>query len=217
MTFRWIPVVLTVTAALLAASCSDPGRGDPEAIRPIPTTTPVTTTSSTTTTTTLATTTTSSSSTSTTTTQPVDPEAATKQEIAQVVIDAREAILEAGYEPVDPTYPAIRESFTEYGAKAIVEALSAMKADGRAFRKTDEDLETVIVLTVELPFENEAVAIACVISDAVEFDVSTGRIVNDDLGSRLVSYKLVNDGGTWLINTADTLARYPGVASCATD
>jgi len=200
MTFRWIPVVLIVTAALLAASCSDPGRGDPETIRPIPTTAPVTTTSSSTTTTTTLATTTTTSSTSTTTTQAVDPEAATKQEIADVVVQSRRAYLQNVYNlPPSPTQE-FRSFYTEDLIARTASILDDLRNAGLRTKAATPDLESITVGAVEIISNSEAVAVACVVSNSIVYDPTTGAIENDDLSARLNSYFLIKRDSSWLVD-----------------
>ena len=216
MTFRWIPVVLTVTAALLAASCSNPGRGDPEAIRPIPTTTPVTTTSSTTTSTTATTlaTTTTSSSTSTTTTQAFDPEAATKQEIADVVVKAREAYLRAGTYPVDPELPELSQYYSTEHAAFLTDRLRQLKAQGLAYRSSDRNIESITVVAVQLVNDTEAAALACLVSDVIEYRVETSEITDDSVFAELRTYIVTLDGERWTVSEIQLVQQFDGAESC---
>ncbi len=213
MTFRWIPVVLTVTAALLAASCSDPGRGDPEAIRPIPTTTPVTTSS--TTATTLATTTSSSSSTtSTTTTLPVDPEAATKQEIADVVVKAWEAYIEASNFPVQPDLPALELYYTPALAEETKSELENLISEGLAYRPSQRDIESISVLDIEMVSNSEAAVVTCLVSDAIEFRPATNEVTNDSTSAILRSYIVARNGDRWKVSAYQLIQRFEGAESC---
>jgi len=212
MAFRWIPMVLALTAGLTA--CAAAGRGDPNTIEPI-TTTPVTVAASTTVTTAPPTTTSTTTTTgSTTSTQVEDPQAATKQEIAEVVVAARTAVLEASYEPVDPNYPALLATHTTTAAKALSDSLSELANTNRAYRESDSDLESLTVVTVVVRSDTEATAVTCVTSDAVEYDTESGEVLNDDLVSRLVAFNLVQEDRGWVIETADTVSTYPGATEC---
>ena len=214
MAFRWIPMVMALTAGL--AACATAGRGDPNTIRPITTTTPVTVAASTTVTTTPPTTSTSTSTTqsTTSTTQAEDPQAATKQHIADVVVAARTAFLEAGTEPVNPEDPVLATVYSGEKLKDIQGSLRRLQEGDLAYRRTEADLEDVTVVAIELPRPEEATAIACVTSDVVKYETGTGEIVNDDVGSILAAYFLRRDGSRWVVTDIQIVERFPGEVGC---
>ncbi len=212
MRSRWIPMVMAT--AIAAAGCAGAGRGDPTAIRPIITT--ASTTPTTTTTPTAPTTTTSAATTTTTTTttEVEDPQATTKQEIADTVIRARQAFLEAVYAPAEFDPLQFGVNHTEREITHTSELIQGLVDDHLVGRAADTDLESITVISVQIEGQQHAVAIACVVSNTVIFTEDTDAVVNDTLSAELNAYHLVLVGQTWKVDRIENVSRAEGESSC---
>ena len=212
MAFRWIPMVLALTAGLTA--CAAAGRGDPNTIRPI-TTTPVTVAASTTVTTAPPTTTSTTTTTgSTTSTQVEDPQAATKQEIAGLVVKARQAFLDAAADPVNPELPELSELYGEPILTEVRDALVELRDEPAAYRRSAADLESITPVAAELTSDVDAAVIACIVTDIVVYNPGTEEVIDDSIVALLRTYILKELDGKWLVVDIQLIDRLPGATSC---
>ena len=216
MAFRWILMVLALTAGL--AACAAAGRGDPNTIGPI-TTTPVTTTVASTTVTTTPPTTTSTSTTTTgsttSTTQAQDPQAATKQQIADVVVEAQELYVQAIFDPAGFDLTELGQYYEDPKLAQLEELLNELVSKDQVFKPTPANQEKVLVETVQMVSPAEALAIVCVTSDSIRVDRTTESVLDDSVMSFLVSFNLSLREGTWRIFESSVVDRYPDQLSCA--
>ena len=214
MAFRWIPMVLALT---VVSACATAGRGDPNTIEPITTTTPVTVAASTTVTTTPPTTTSTSTTTtgSTTSTQAEDPQAATKQQIADVVVEAQELYVQAIFDPAGFDLTELGQYYEDPKLAQLEELLNELVSKDQVFKPTPANQEKVLVETVQMVSPAEALAIVCVTSDSIRVDRTTESVLDDSVMSFLVSFNLSLREGTWRIFESSVVDRYPDQLSCA--
>ena len=214
MAFRWIPMVLALTAGL--SGCAAAGRGDPNTIGPITTTTPVTVAASTTVTTAPPTTTSTTTTTgSTTSTQVEDPQAATKQQIADVVVEAQELYVQAIFDPAGFDLTELGQYYEDPKLAQLEEQLNELVSKDQVFKPTPANQEKVLVETVQMVSPAEALAIVCVTSDSIRVDRTTESVLDDSVMSFLVSFNLSLREGTWRIFESSVVDRYPDQLSCA--
>ena len=216
MAFRWIPMVLALTVGLSA--CAAAGRGDPNTIEPI-TTTPVTTTVAPTTDTTAHPTTTTTTTTTapptTTTTQTQDPQAATKQQIADLVVMARQDFLDAVYDPSNFDTSMLQQRHTEREITHTSEVIQGLRDDELFGRPAPEDLEHVTVVSVVFEDSSHAVAVACVVSNTEIVSRISGETVNDTLSAELNAYYVLLEGDSWKIDHIENLSREEDRSACS--
>ena len=212
MAFRWILMVLALTAGLTA--CTAAGRGDPNTIGPITTTTPVTVAASTTVTTAPPTTSTTTTTGPTTSTQAQDPQAATKQEIADVVVKARQDFLEAVYDPSNFDTSLLQQRHTEREVTHTSEVIQGLRDDDLFGRPAAEDLEHVTVVSVVVEDSSHAVAVACVVSNTEIVSRISGETVNDTLSAELNAYYVLLEGDSWKIDRIENLSREEDRTAC---
>ena len=212
MAFRWIPMVLALTAGLTA--CAAAGPGDPNTIEPITTTTPVTVAASTTVTTAPPTTSTSTTQPTTSTTQADDPQAATKQEIADLVVKARQAFLDAAADPVNPDSESLSLYYAGSKLLEIRRALQDLVDSGQAIRPAPANKEIVIPVAVQLTDETEGIVIACVASDSIIYEVASEVILDDSTTSFLRSIDVRYVDGRWYVVDITTIDTFEDQLGC---
>lgn len=60
-----------------------------------------------------------------------------------------------------------------------------------------------------------AVVIDCAVDDSVLYEVGSGRVLNDAIGTFLWEIRLVDEHGRWRVANSTILDRWEGVAGCA--
>ena len=137
-----------------------------------------------------------------------------RAEIIAAFDESRRAFLDALYDPIDPMHPGIDATRLRDTASNTRLLLRDLQARGWAGRPSEQDLEMTRVLSVGLSATDAAELRACVLSDAVIFEVASGAVINDVVETATYNVDMQLDDGRWKVLRSTKDASYEGVASC---
>lgn len=113
--------------------------------------------------------------------------------------------------PEDPNLAA----WATGAALAELRTEAAQRRDsGQAVRPAEPSQATARVGFVEQTGTAATVSV-CRIDDGVVYEVASGRVVNDTVGTQHLQLDLVMADGAWKVSTITRLQRWEGVAGCA--
>ena len=166
-------------------------------------------------------TTTSTSTVAPTTT--LDPVAAEEAAVAQAAVEARTARMDALVNPDDPdVIAALDTHYVADGAarEEIDERIASMHEEGLtvvANADVPDTLTVEDVVLVDGPPSTSAEVTACVVESGTyygEVPETSLVVVGDDYRAFRAVYAMVNDDGTWKVDTATFVDEWPGETTC---
>ena len=164
-------------------------------------------------------------------TDPVTDEAAAEEDegaVAAVTVAARAARLDALVDPDDPAAAAALDGLYTAGGAAREEIdarIAALGDEGYRMRPNPEVADSLVVEDVVLvdgPPATRAEVTACVVDSVVTYQPATADstpqasevVVSDDVRAFRTVYMLVNEAGTWKVDTAAFVEDWPGETTC---
>lgn len=88
-------------------------------------------------------------------------------------------------------------------------------ARGEAVRLAEPSQYRVDVISATPQSDGSVILRVCRIDDRVVYKPATGEVVDDDVATKTVDARMVNEGGIWKVAGTSLLAGVEGVASCA--
>jgi hypothetical protein len=136
---------------------------------------------------------------------------------SQKVIDAYLAFWDA-YDLAsgipDPLHPKLRMYSTGEYYELVAEQIQAYKLSGRATRLRPGSIARNRPRVVSLDSAKATVR-DCEVDDGLIIRVDTGKVVNDEVVTSLLSATLVLEDGRWKVSEAIVEQEWEGVAGCA--
>jgi hypothetical protein len=145
-----------------------------------------------------------------------DDGAADRSEIEAAYRRASEAYLAASAAS-DPDLPALAETHADPMLAQRRDVLTARRLDGRAARMPDPSQYRIEIERFEVVDSTSARLTACVVDDAIVYEVATGNVVNDDVTTARHEAVMRLIDGTWKLVERRELEDWAGVAGCAVD
>lgn len=197
---RLLPAALApvVAVLLIAPACTKDDSPNPTADAPGPT--PSTTAAPATEPTTDAT---------TTTTAPPTPE----QEVEAAYLEIVDRYYRR-FEKPDPNDSSIAENHSGENQRITTDELTKVATAGQIARFPRGTPPVPTVLSVELMGENTALLRICLVDDTQIVEVSTMRVVNDVVSSRLIDTTLIRSDGRWKADSLRLVQRWEDGKGC---
>jgi hypothetical protein len=186
-------LLVFVVVSLGVAAC---GGGDDDEADPPSTSDPTTTTTTERTTTTLS-------------------ETEQKIETAKAAYVAyAHAYRAAATDPVMPQLPEVQAVTTGLQRSQITANLEGLQARGEATRLPDNTQDSQEFLGAEVRPDGSVYLKACVVNDAIVYNVATGAIVNDAVVTATVDVTVVQEDGAWKVADSVITNRSDGAVPC---
>lgn len=133
---------------------------------------------------------------------------ALRDEIQADLNTGRAAFIAAAAHPIDPTGPGLDQWYEGRSLEILIAGLSSFVDSGQAVRVTALTVEHIEVQGLQLVGDNAAVAVYCLSTNSVVYQVTDDQIINDDAVSRLTSSTLRLVDGTWRIASSRRLSSF---------
>ena len=144
----------------------------------------------------------------------LDPQAQALADAEAAYLAYEEAYNVAAADPVTPQHPALQALITGDQRIYLNSDLGGDLADGEALRHAQPSQYNVDVLSATPQSDGSILLRVCQVDDRVVHKVATGEVVDDDVVTRTIDVRSINEGGTWKVALKTTVADAPGVASC---
>lgn len=85
---------------------------------------------------------------------------------------------------------------------------------GQRSKYPENSVAKTTVESIEFSEQPKATILACLVDDAVVYEVATGTVINDDVATARVRFVLVRDQGLWKLAEYNILNRKDGASTC---
>jgi hypothetical protein len=150
------------------------------------------------------------------TTTTVDREDLVQAEVEEAYTNAAAAFVAASAIS-DADLPALVVTHTGPMLEQRRAVLRARQRDGRAGRQPDPSAYRNEFEEFELVDEATARLVVCSVDDGIVYEVSTGRVVNDEVETSRLEAVLRFEDETWKLAERVKLETWPGVGGCAAE
>lgn len=148
------------------------------------------------------------------TTTTVDPQAQALADAEAAYLAYEEASNVAAADPVDPQHPDLQALITGDQRLHSNSELGGFLADGEAARSAAPSQYSVEIQAASAQSDGSVLLHVCRVDDSVVYKVATGEIVNDEVVTKTIDARMVNEDGAWKVFSTTVVARTPGAASC---
>jgi hypothetical protein len=139
-----------------------------------------------------------------------------KEEAARAAYLAyHEAVLEAASDPVTPDLPELQQLTVGDQQRIVTRNLEDLQSRGQAVRPGNESLSSHQVRSAELQQDGSIVIVDCEVDDAIVYDIQTGRVIDDDVVTRLVEARMVREAGNWRLSLSTITEEWDGANECS--
>ena len=210
-----VKVVTALVAVLVVSGCASGGVSDE--IVDLTTTSGVVSSTVPTSTTSEAPTTTSTTAPAATTTEESGPGSTTVEDLAaEIEADLRarrDEFTRQMADPVDVDYELLAEWMTQDGLDGARASQQRRLESNTGVRPGAQEINDVKVESVNVLSDGVVLVVTCSTNDSVVFDLSSGEVIDDSLGSIRASIVVHRIDGRWKADAPDTLSIVEG-AEC---
>jgi predicted lipid-binding transport protein (Tim44 family) len=155
------------------------------------------------------------SSTTAVPTTTLDEETRKEEAAKEAFLNYHRAVLEAASEPVTPGLPKLQHLMTNDQQRIVTRNLEDLDASGRAVRVGFESLSSHDIRRADLHADGSVLIVDCEIDDAIVYEVETGKVIDDDIATRLVEARMVYEGSTWKLALSRITNEWGGAGECS--
>lgn len=137
-----------------------------------------------------------------------------RQPVTDAVLGYYRAAHNANDPLPDPGHPELMRYATGRALESLVNASRDAQRKGIAARRPPNSRaqDRVDVVSVD---GNTATVRDCSVDDGLVVETATGRVLDADVVTKLVTVFLVKEGGQWKVSATDIEQQWDGVAGCA--
>jgi hypothetical protein len=143
-------------------------------------------------------------------------EATQKEEAAEAAFLAYyDAYQKATAAPVDPEHPEMQALVTDLHKVVVTRNLQDRIARGEAVRLPTNSQNSHDIRSAELQPDGTVEIVDCQVDDSIIYDVESGRVVDDDVVTKLVTGSMAQESGAWKVAYTEVSQSWSGAGSCA--
>ncbi len=145
---------------------------------------------------------------------PPAPTEQEKQAVADTVLASLRVALEANSPPDPARLEEVRNYTTDRAFESVANAVRDNQQKGLMTRPGPSGRSQKQVEVVSIS-DDTAIARLCSVDDGLVVEQATGRVVNDEVVTRLYIVFLVREDGRWKVQNNRVEQKWAGVAGCA--